>query len=105
MDARMSKIESDNIMLLQTLGGIARSFGEISRIGKERRKDRRTARLLDEEWKPNSEEKRRRGELEKMEPVMREMQGLAPSVSSEIHKGKRGDGDDDDSDDAMSILG
>ncbi|KAG4429074.1 hypothetical protein IFR05_015441 [Cadophora sp. M221] len=105
MDARMSKIESDNMMLLQTLGGIAKSFGEISRIGKETRKDRSTARLLDEEWKPNSEEKRHRGELEKMEPVMQEMKGLAPSVSSEIHKGRRGDGDDDDSDDAVSILG
>jgi len=107
MDARMSKIESDNMMLLQTLGGIARSFGEISRIGKETRGDRRTtARLLDEEWKPSEEEKRRRGELERMEPVMREMQVLAPRVSMEIHRvRKEGEEDGEDSDDAMSILG
>ena len=107
MDARMSKIESDNMMLLQTLGGIARSFGEISRIGKETRRDRRTtARLLDEEWKPSEEEKRRRGELERMEPVMREMQVLAPRVSMEIHRVKKeGEEDGEDSDDAMSILG
>ncbi|PVH84905.1 hypothetical protein DL98DRAFT_568555 [Cadophora sp. DSE1049] len=107
MDARMSKIESDNIMLLQTLGGIARSFGETSRIGKETRGDRRTAaRLLDEEWKPSEEEKRRRGELERMELVMREMQVLAPRVSMEIHRvRKEGEEGDDDLDDAMSILG
>ncbi|KAH7336118.1 hypothetical protein BKA65DRAFT_28137 [Rhexocercosporidium sp. MPI-PUGE-AT-0058] len=105
MDARMSKIESDNKMLLQTLGTIARSIGEISRIGKESRKEGRIARLLDEERKLSPEEKRRRVELEKMEPVMREMQGMAPSVSMEIHKVRSGNGEDEDSDDAMSILG
>ncbi|KAH7418016.1 hypothetical protein BKA64DRAFT_185837 [Cadophora sp. MPI-SDFR-AT-0126] len=107
MDARMSKIESDNLMLLQTLGSIARSFGEISRIGKETRGDRKTtARLLDEEWMPSEEEKRRRVELQRMEPFMREMQVLAPRVSMEIHRLKK-DGEEagEDSDDAMSILG
>ncbi|KAL2069144.1 hypothetical protein VTL71DRAFT_15482 [Oculimacula yallundae] len=105
MDARMSKIESDNIMLLQTLGGIARSFGEISRIGKESRKERRTARLLDEEWKPSSEERRRRGELEGMEPVMRDLQFLAPRVSMEGVEDRRRDRNSEDSYDGMSVLG
>lgn len=101
----MSKIESDNMSMLQTLGTIARSFGEISRIGKESRRERRTGRLLDEEWKPSPEEKRRRGELERMEPVMRELSVLAPSVSGELHKVRQGNGADNDSDVARSILG
>ncbi|CZS98744.1 hypothetical protein WAI453_001865 [Rhynchosporium graminicola] len=105
MDARISKIESDNIMLLQTLGGIARSFGEISRIGKEARTERRTARLLDEEWSPSPEEKRRRGELEKIEPVMRVMREMAPRVSMEGQREGKVGRNSEDSYDGMSVLG
>lgn len=111
MDARMSKIENDNIMLLQTLGGIARSFGEISRIGRETRggKERRGGKLLDDAWRPSAENKRA-GERERMEPVMRELQVLAPTVDRECRKFREeveeyDDVEEEEEDDGMSILG
>lgn len=90
LDARLQKIEKDNLLLLKTLNGIANSFGELGRI-MPRRVVRRERSLMD-----GSDDGSRRvsgvdigganGGMQKMrslEPVMRELQGVAGRVSSE----------------------
>ncbi|EKD14584.1 uncharacterized protein L3040_000106 [Drepanopeziza brunnea f. sp. 'multigermtubi'] len=53
MDARLNKMEHDNILLLQTLGGVAESFGTLGRVGMDRLEERRLSgrgRPSDELW-------------------------------------------------------
>lgn len=101
MDARIAKIENDNLMLLQTLGGIARSFGHLSRIGKDTRglREKRGGKPLDEAevWSPN----KRAGELNLIEPVTRELQVMSAPVDRESQETQRDDLEDDD---GFSIL-
>jgi len=111
LDDRLSIIEYDNMMLLHTLSGITRSFRDFSRIEKrkkfgasavgERRWDARTGMGL-------TDQEKRLGELERMEPFMRELTCLAPRVSEESVKRGFGDGEGYDEfaeDDGISILG
>lgn len=77
MDARLNKLEQDNILLLQTLGGIARSFGTLGRVGMDRLEERRlvgrSKLSSDDIWSPSREEKRRAVDLMNTEPFMREL--------------------------------
>lgn len=86
LDARLSKIERDNAVLLQTLGGIARSFGQLHRVTRGSRLslgDRYREGEVEEGRGVGEKEREKREELRLMEPVVREMQGLVPQVSSE----------------------
>ncbi|KAF8859380.1 hypothetical protein BDZ45DRAFT_782765 [Acephala macrosclerotiorum] len=136
LDARMRKIERDNAVLLQTLGGIARSFGQLHRVTGQRgrnlrrefegfreeergREERRLGfgegmgemgyREVGREGRGESkgevrgvDEGARRGELRSIEPVMRELQGLAPRVSTESRV-LEGEGFEDE-EDGRSVL-
>ncbi|CZR51540.1 uncharacterized protein PAC_01417 [Phialocephala subalpina] len=107
LDDRMRKIERDNAVLLHTLGGIARSFGQLHHATSRRNRSRRGVVGFDGEGREirrgrgedemvGREERGgsgadvkgvegvRRGELRSMEPVMRELQGFAPRVSEEV---------------------
>jgi hypothetical protein len=113
LDERLSKIEYDNIMLLHTLSGIARSFGEFRRMEKQKKVG--TGAMGEGTWGARiraglTDEEKRLGELERMEPVMRELACLAPRVSEESVKREFGDGQERDEfefeedNDGMSIL-
>lgn len=100
LDDRLLKIERDNMILLKTLNGIASSFGELKRLSgqadKRHRRGWMGVREVDEE--------RRLAELERMEPIMRDLQGMAPRVSTESVR-QRWEGEDEfDEDDGGSIL-
>jgi len=103
LDVRLGRIERDNRLLMSTLSGIASSFGDLSRKvekGGVGNAIDRAERLLEELG--SGEEERRVGEGRGVEPIMRELQVLAPSVSEESVKSAGGD--DFDEDDGGSIL-
>jgi hypothetical protein len=84
VESRLGKIERDNLVLLNTLSGIAKTFGELSRILPAAGWGRGTGiGLLGNVEVGGEEERIRKGDLERMEPVMRELQGMAPRVSGE----------------------
>jgi hypothetical protein len=103
LDIRLGRIERDNRLLMSTLSGIANSFGELSRrverngmgigngLGREKL-------LKGLGTLGSGDEEQSRG----FEPVMRELQILAPSISRESIK--RTGVDDFDEDDGGSIL-
>ena len=72
LDARLTRIERDNAILLTTLGGIAKSFSGLSLILSERELDGANV----------SEQKKGREILP--EPVVGELQGAAGRVSGEL---------------------
>jgi hypothetical protein len=99
LDERLRRIERDNRLLMSTLSGIASSFGELSR-----RVEKGGLGIGMGKWEETGElgeERRMHGELRGMEPVMRELQVLAPRVSTEIVKKVV---DEFDEDDGESIL-
>lgn len=100
LDDRLLKIERDNMILLKTLNGIASSFGELKRLsGQEDKRHRRGWMDVRE-----ADEERRLVELERMEPIMRDLQGMAPRVSTESVRQRLGGEDEFDEDDGASIL-
>jgi hypothetical protein len=82
VESRLGKIEMDNLVLLNTLSGIAKTFGELSRMLPAASWGR-GAGLLGSVEVGDMQERIRKGDLERMEPVMRELQGMAPRVSGE----------------------
>jgi hypothetical protein len=82
VESRLGKIERDNLVLLNTLSGIAKTFGDLSRMLPAASWGR-GAGLLGSVEVGDVEERIRKGDLERMEPVMRELQGIAPRVSGE----------------------
>jgi len=98
LDVRLGRIERDNRMLMNTLSGIANSFGELSRRVEKNGIGMGRERLLEGGLGSREEER----ELMGMEPVMRELQVLAPSISQESFK--RAGLDDFDEDDGGSIM-
>lgn len=87
VESRLGKIERDNLVLLNTLSGIAKTFGELSRMLPAASRGRGTGLLVNAEF-GDEEERIRKGDLERMEPVMRELQGMAPRVSGESLGGR-----------------
>jgi hypothetical protein len=85
----LGKIERDNLVLLNTLSGIAKTFGDLSRMLPAAGWGRGTGTGLLGNVEVGDEEGRiRKGDLERMEPVMRELQGMAPRVSGESLGGR-----------------
>jgi hypothetical protein len=87
----LGKIEKDNLVLLNTLSGIAKTFGELSRILPATGWGRGTGTgtgLLGNVGVGDEEERIRKGDLERMEPVMRELQVMAPRGSGESLGGR-----------------
>jgi hypothetical protein len=78
MEIRLRKIERDNAMLMTTLTGIAGSFGQLNILLPRPRKDSRPL-IRDEIGRPKGVEE----EIQKLEPVMRELQAGAWRVSME----------------------
>jgi hypothetical protein len=105
LDDRIERIERDNMLLLRTLNGIAKSLGQMRLTdlagGIERRRSSKRA------WigPVDADEERRLGELEKMDDFMRDLQQLAPRVSMESLKRRERDTFDEFDDvDRGSIL-
>jgi hypothetical protein len=100
LDARLRKIERDNTMLLNTLSGIANSFGQLNKLLPGVRIPSRVIENI-----PREELGRETG-MEGMEPIMRELQGAAPRVSKESVRRVATEGavDEFDDDDGASIL-
>ena len=98
MDARIGKIERDNAMILNTLSGIANSFGELSRALPAARRFRggATGMLTDveKEMREGGDEELVKGELTKLDPAMRELEREAGKVSQESLEGNKGSVDD-----------
>ena len=88
VESRLGKIETDNLVLLNTLSGIAKTFGELSRMLPAAGKGRGTGTMLLGNVEVGDEVRIRKGDLERMEPVMRELQGMAPRVSGESIGGR-----------------
>jgi hypothetical protein len=88
VENRLGKIERDNLILLNTLSGIAKTFGELSRMLPAAGKGRGTGTRLLGNVEVGDEVRIRKGDLERMEPVMRELQGMAPRVSGESLGGR-----------------
>jgi hypothetical protein len=82
MEARLQRIERDNVMLLTTLSGIAKSFGELSKILPTKDSGREDGRVLKENEVADVMEPHVR-KMRSLEPVMRELQGEAGRVSGE----------------------
>lgn len=100
VDARLRKVERDNAMLLSTLSGIANSFGELSRaLPRARRRFRKDGGMLtdvEREMREGGHEEMVKGELTKLDPVMRELELGAGKLSQESLKGSKGSVDDYD---------
>lgn len=102
LDTRLGRIERDNEMLMGVLSGIANGFGELSR-----RVERNGLSSVAGMRRGISVGDLRNGLVGKVgdgtgvEPVMRELQVLAPSVSAESVKHVE---DEFDEDDGGSIL-
>ena len=94
VDARLRKVERDNAMLLSTLSGIANSFGELSRaLPRAKRGFRREGGMLtdaEREMREGGDEEIMKGELTKLDPVMRESELGAGELSQESLKGSKG---------------
>lgn len=98
MEARLAKVERDNAMFLSTLSGIAKSFTELHRLMPQRR--RGEAQSMEKELRTGPE-----GtilEVQRLEPVMRELQAGAGRISMEESSSRRGELEDED--DGASIL-
>jgi hypothetical protein len=98
MEARLAKVERDNAMFLSTLTGIANSFTELHRLMPQRR--RGEAQSAEKELRTGPE-----GtilEVQRLEPVMRELQAGAGRISMEESSSRRGELEDED--DGASIL-
>jgi hypothetical protein len=78
MEIRLRKIERDNAMLMTTLTGIAGSFGQLNGLLPRPRTDSGPL-IRDEIGRPKEVEE----EIQKLEPVMRELQAGAGRVSME----------------------
>jgi hypothetical protein len=99
LDERLGRIERDNRLLMSTLSGIANSFGELSSRVEKGGLGVGIGRW--EEGQDGGLDRRSRGELSGVEPVMRELQVSAPRISAESFKRA---GDEFDEDDGGSIL-
>lgn len=102
LDSRLQKIERDNAMLLNTLSGIAKSFGDLNKIIPRNSRPRREGGLLlgremeGVEREPLAEVPVKK--TRSLEPLMRELQGAVPRVSGEMAL------DDYDDEDGRSIY-
>ncbi|KIN01498.1 hypothetical protein OIDMADRAFT_19310 [Oidiodendron maius Zn] len=79
MEDRLRKIERDNAMLMTTLSGIAGSFGQLNSLLPRPRPE--TGNILGRE--PFRRPQGVVEEIQKLEPVMRELQAGAGRVSME----------------------
>ena len=99
LEKRLEKIERDNRMLLSTLSGISRSFGELGRILPWKRDDEGSTvgrEVKMEEQGPLGEEEEVEGRVKttrSLEPLMRELQGVGARVSAETERDDDVDGD------------
>jgi hypothetical protein len=79
MENRLRKIERDNAMLMNTLSGIAGSFGQLNSLLPRARPETRNVSLKEPIRRPQGVVE----EIQKLEPVMRELQAGAGRVSME----------------------
>jgi hypothetical protein len=88
LDSRLQQIERDNAMLLNTLSGIAKSFGDLNKIIPRNSRPRRDgALLLGREMEGLETPTLSAVPVKKtrsLEPLMRELQGAVSRVSGEM---------------------